>query len=357
MGRPTLSISEVRSRFSALGHTPKFKDSDYETAQSKLKFNCGNCGSENKTSCAALNHSLRKGAGKGYCSLCSHSVGVSAAIELNKQGSFSDAVAEAKAKGLRPRFKKADYYGVAKINLDVTCKSCGNEFLTSLLRMRELKGIGCGKCASGKTQSATLVTKKGTFNYKRAAEFFGISYGALIARKRYGWTDDQACGLDAPPLRGRDPNRTAYVYGWWCSSRKRYVYVGVTLNSIKARISGHRSQAYTGSTTAFAKLIREEGSANFEVRELWRGRAKDAVEAECRFIRELSTLTDQGGYNTYRGGSLGRHSGIRVKSAGVTYESLADFARYLGVEHSFVCKRLSRGISPEQIARAAEERT
>lgn len=353
MGRPPLSISEVRSRFTALGHTPKFKATDYETAQSKLRFNCGNCGSENKTTCSSLNHSLRKGEGRGYCSLCSHGVGVAAAREVNKRGSFEDAVAEAKAKGLRPRFRKADYYGVATINLHVTCKSCDHEFVTSLMRMRDLKGIGCSECAVGKANSAELVTKKGAFNYKTAAKYFGINYVALVARKRYGWTDDQACGLEPPPFRDRDPNRPALVYGWWCSVRKRYVYVGLTLNSIGARIKGHRSKAATGSLTAFAALLRDEGSIHFEVRELWRGLAKDAVEAECRLIHELGTLADQGGYNSYPGGSMGRHGGKSVKYDGVTYPSIADFARYLGVSHDFVRRRLSRGISPRRIAQEA----
>jgi hypothetical protein len=356
MGRPSLPLQEVRNRFTALGHTPKFSDGDYETAQSKLEFMCGNCGEANKTTCAALNHCLRKGEGKGYCSLCSHNVGVAAAADSNKQGSYRDAVDQAKSKGLKPLFRKADFYGIAKINLSVRCIPCGNEFLTSVLRMREMRGIGCSKCAAGKVQSARLETKRGVFNYKEAATHFGLSYGSIIARKRYGWTDDQACGIDSPPLRTRDPNRQSWVYGWWCLKRNRYVYIGVTLISIKARINGHKSKANTGGTAAFSELLRSEGIDTFEVHEIWTGPACEAADAERWLIAKHKTLTVQGGYNSVPGGSLGRHGGIAITHRGIEYPSISALARHFGVEHWFVARGLRNGLTTDQIAKAAADK-
>ncbi|HGF3517636.1 TPA: hypothetical protein ACF6TA_004560, partial [Salmonella enterica subsp. enterica serovar Infantis] len=295
-----VSVEEARARFYAAGHTPTFSDTDYSGVATPLSFICGTCRVESEMPASRVTDN------KGQCGHCVNTVGsVPEGKKIMRKGSFKEAKAEAKAKNLRPLFAKTDYAGSAKITLRVACTSCGHEFKTSLSRMRCMTGSGCAKCNITNSRSKKLVTRHGEFTYSEASARYGIKRGTIAARAARGWSGDEVCGITQRAVAGFDPERAAFVYGWWSPKRARYVYIGVTVVSVKHRVSQHISDATSKEGAAFQRLLRAEGADSFEVHTLWTGVLADAQDAERRLIKKHRTCISKGGFNTVVGGSLG----------------------------------------------------
>ena len=86
-------------------------------------------------------------------------------------------------------------------------------------------------------------------------------------------------------------------------------YVGQTVTTVDRRWNIHLKSAECGMSTVLARAIRKYGADNFKVEELLQCMEPTLNTAECRFIKDLYTLTPNG-YNMTEGGS-----GVRLTKA------------------------------------------
>jgi hypothetical protein len=195
-----------------------------------------------------------------------------------------------------------------------------------------------------------IETSEGSFSHREASEKYGINLSTLEARFRNGWLPDEICGIAPRRVPDLANGRNGFVYGWWCKNKSRYVYVGLTVQSIKARINNHVLSAKNGSNTPLHVAIRELGELNFEVRPLWSGPANEVQEKEKFYISLHKTLTEDGGYNVRVGGELGVHGGTSVYYNGEKYPSLMDawVASGKNVPYETFVKRVRKGFSIEK---------
>jgi hypothetical protein len=250
--------------------------------------------------------------------------------------------------GHTPLFLDGDYDGIAT-KLRFSCGSCGKEAYASYLSMRNNQTGRCALCQHEAKTKNYLHTRDGKFSYVEASSKYGIKRGSLASRKRAGWSDDQACGLESPPVGRRNKEALAFVYGWHSKVHGRIVYVGLTVQGIKARSQAHIRSALYGSKTKFAEILRSTGAQNFEVVELWSGPLSDVGAVEKEMIHKYKTSISEGGFNMSPGGGLGANIGKIVSYKGKEYDSLASLWREVGgnVDHKTFEQRVRRGMDIE----------
>lgn len=198
-----------------------------------------------------------------------------------------------------------------------------------------------------------IETSEKRFNsIEEAAGYYGLASSLIKVRISRGWSVDEACNLVArvPPVKNLD--QTSFVYGWWSVQLSKYVYVGLTTNSIGSRTASHWNAAKNGKRGSFYDLLRNSEKSDFEIHELWKGEVRDVAAREIFFIKEKQTLVGSGGYNVMPGGSLGGVGvGKPVEFEERIFESAKHFARYIKLPYGFVIAKLNEGISPEEIAK------
>jgi predicted transcriptional regulator len=98
-------------------------------------------------------------------------------------------------------------------------------------------------------------------------------------------------------LSNVDKNKKMVVY---CIENKidHKKYIGITKNSLKFRINGHKSKCRIGNKTAIYDAIRTFGEHNFSIYVLKECISEqDLVNSEIDFINKLRTSTEEYGYN------------------------------------------------------------
>ncbi len=202
---------------------------------------------------------------------------------------------------------------------------------------------------SNKVPIAT--SEKSFHSIEEAANHYGLKSSLVKVRISRGWSIDEAFNVikRVPPVKHLD--QISFVYGWWSLPLSRYVYVGLTTNTIKSRTASHWRDARLGKKGNFYDFLRSCSKEDFEVHQLWKGEIRDVAAMEVFFIKEKGTLLANGGFNTLPGGSLGGVGvGRQVEFNGITFESVKGFAKHLNLPYGFVFSRLSAGMTPEEIS-------
>lgn len=115
-------------------------------------------------------------------------------------------------------------------------------------------------------------------------------------------------------LSNLDKNKKMIVY---CIENKinNKKYIGITKNTLKSRISGHRSKYKKGNKTAIYDAIRSLGENNFNVYVLKECTSEqELVESEIYFINKLKSSISEHGYNIltdkyiFSKSRIGKHS-------------------------------------------------
>jgi hypothetical protein len=190
-------------------------------------------------------------------------------------------------------------------------------------------------------ESTVFVTSVGVFTVIEASKRFGIKSGTLHYRLNHGWTPDEVIGIVDRKEADIAAIRIGWVYGWFCNTKKRCVYVGRTIQGIAKRTADHIRSAESGSIAPLHESIRKLGDDNFEVRKLWKGPASDLSRQERKFIEKHKTLIEDGGLNVHSSGVGGRYFGKSVTVEGVSYNSLAELCRVYGAEYSTIHQRIT----------------
>jgi hypothetical protein len=101
---------------------------------------------------------------------------------------------------------------------------------------------------------------------------------------------------------------------------------------------------------SIAEAIHVFGEKNFDFTVLDKAKTqRDLQELEKRYIVKLNTLKPNG-YNLSEGGTIGKVPGrsVEIKSLGLKFKTVAEAARYFGIQASALLFRLDKGYSPEQ---------
>lgn len=184
-------------------------------------------------------------------------------------------------------------------------------------------------------ESATKPLAVGGSQYASTAaacRSLGVDVAVFHARRRIGWSVDQALGAVASPHAGLRCFGRVYLVTHGASGKS---YVGLTKTSIERRWAGHIASALSerrpvqpGSLQA---AIRDYGASAFEVRELATAQNEgELAELERRYIQQLGTR-GPGGYNMRSGGAGIHHAGRSVVVAGRRFSSLSATCAELGV--------------------------
>lgn len=199
---------------------------------------------------------------------------------------------------------------------------------------------------------AIATSEKSFSSIEEAAKHYGLKSSLVKVRMSRGWSVDEAFNIipRVPPVKHLE--QESFVYGWWSVSRSRYVYVGLTTNTIKSRTASHWRDARLGKKGNFYDFLRASSRECVEVHELWRGAIRDVAAMEVLLIKEKSTLIASGGFNILPGGSLGGVGvGRQVDFNGIIFESVKSFARHLALPYGFVYSRLKAGMTPEEVSK------
>lgn len=204
------------------------------------------------------------------------------------------------------------------------------------------------------------------------AQAFGKKEKLIAKRLLLGWTPEQAVELEAAPPRFRNQNNGGTNPFWRkveIVDEKEYPateqgeyklylitnkvngkqYVGITINPLWQRFSGHKRSATKGINTKLYNAIRLHGIENFSI-ELLRSDARSFAELQQQEVSEIDKRdTINNGYNVSPGGSIGTPTQIIV--GGMAFPSRGAAADYFGIDVSVFNLRVSRlGWTPEQAA-------
>jgi hypothetical protein len=283
----------------------------------------------------------------------------------NRKVDISEVRARFHALGHTPIFDDSEYYG-ALSKLRFICANCGEISTTTCGSLRAKirnKTNYCVRCShqSGVVSAAEkypnkviIKTRDGDFTYRQAEKRYGIPRSMLKSRYQRGWSNDEICGLVARKLPGLSADRKGFIYGWWCKTEARYVYIGLTTQSVKTRTNTHIRSSVKGSKLPFHKYIRIKGTENFEIHTIWSGPSDEVSSKEIFYIEKYRTHISNGGLNVGLGGSVGCQGGVRMDYNGVTYSSLKELWRASGssVSYALFCKSQNDGL---EISAALEE--
>lgn len=210
-------------------------------------------------------------------------------------------------------------------------------------------------------------------------ELEGMVYASIVAACRVhrqtrsavehrlarGWTPRQAFGMDPPPSRTRNRGlHTELLDGRLLpltepggyklyeirNLRDGKFYIGITVTSLAARMSGHLQNAKNPERKSHLyNAMRLHGSDCFEIR-LLRCDARNALELQQQEIDEIAARNAIAeGYNVAHGGSVGTSRTCRVGK--LVYPSQGAAAEAYGIPAKIFNQRLRKGRwTPEQAA-------
>jgi hypothetical protein len=204
------------------------------------------------------------------------------------------------------------------------------------------------------------------------AQAYGKREKLVAKRLLLGWTPEQAVELEAAPPRFRN-QKNGGTNPFWRQveivDEKEYPateqgeyklylitnkvngmqYVGITINPLWQRFSGHKRSAAKGTNTKLYNAIRLHGIENFSI-ELLRSDARSFAGLQQQEVSEIEKRdTINNGYNVSPGGSIGTPTQITV--GGMAFPSRGAAADYFGIDVSVFNLRISRlGWTPEQAA-------
>jgi hypothetical protein len=188
------------------------------------------------------------------------------------------------------------------------------------------------------------------------ARAFGKKEKLVAKRLLLGWTPEQAVELRAAPPRFRNKNNGGTNSFWRkveIVDEKEYPateqgeyklylitnkvngkqYVGITINPLWQRFSGHKRSATKGTSTKLYNAIRLHGIDKFSI-ELLRSDARSFAELQQQEVREIEKRdTINNGYNVSPGGSIGTPTQIIV--GGMAFPSRGAAAHYFGIDVSY----------------------
>jgi hypothetical protein len=195
-----------------------------------------------------------------------------------------------------------------------------------------------------------IETSVGKFTVRQASDRYGIPIPTIQSRIKHNWTPDEVCGIVQRIIPKLTEDRLGWVYGWWCKSKHKYLYIGLTVQSVKQRTQSHFLSAKKGCLAPLYVAIRENGADNFEVHTLWSGPSTWVRDKEIFYISEYKTRIEQGGFNSRIGGEIGTHGGETVSYRGKEYSSALDVWRSSDkeVSHATFCRRLRKGATLEE---------
>ncbi|MCE6958840.1 hypothetical protein LAZ40_07230 [Cereibacter sphaeroides] len=169
-------------------------------------------------------------------------------------------------------------------------------------------------------------------------------YQAIKARLSRGWDIDDA--LTRPPIERDGTWSLVYTITQISTGRQ---YVGLSVRGERSRWMEHLKWAFeeNGSTPLYCAM-RETGRADFRMDVVEEGvmSSEMLADRERAWIEALGTMAPCG-FNSARGGGIGRVEGVPVTVDGVTYVSREAAARALaeetGLPQHVVLKRLLTG--------------
>src|SRR5260370_29065966 len=140
-----------------------------------------------------------------------------------------------------------------------------------------------------------------------ACRFFGVDKYVLNARvNRYGWTVEQALGVDPRPGYEAGVAGIVYLMEHETDGRK---YVGVTMGTVEGRWDPHVREAMEGTRHHRAGLhhaVKLYGPENFRVSVIAKAKShSDWQSLEIEYVQKFSTRAP-GGFNLNAGGSGSR---------------------------------------------------
>ena len=197
-----------------------------------------------------------------------------------------------------------------------------------------------------------LVEGKLFASRNEAARHYGLNIATVATRVvRRGWSIEQALELVPPPEGFHTDFGAVYQI---LNRRNNKRYVGITLHNPPAkRLEQHVRSSKVAKERregSIAEAIHVFGEKNFDFTVLDTAKTQRVLqELEKRYIAKLNTLKPNG-YNLSEGGSIGRVPGrsVEIKSLGLKFKTVAEAARYFGIQASALLFRLDKGYSPEQ---------
>ena len=202
--------------------------------------------------------------------------------------------------------------------------------------------------AKGNSKEVVVQTMHGEKTYgsfKKACKEYRVDYKTACARKSHGWTVEQA--LEIVPLESHSYIGIGVIYLITHISQNKF-YVGQTMQRLEVRWRGHLSSATKNSRQLIGRAINQFGASDFKIEILSPANTKNELnQLERKWIKKLRTLVPFG-YNAAKGGGCGSPKGIPVCVSGVTYRSIAEAARTLGIPAPVVLKRREKGWSLER---------
>lgn len=183
-----------------------------------------------------------------------------------------------------------------------------------------------------------------------ACRYYGIDKDVLSARiNRYGWTVEQALGVDKRP--GYEEGIVGYVY-LITNKLNGKGYVGITMGTIEARFEQHIEKAFSNkhiSSESLHYAINQCGVESFEVLKLAKAEKKGELnDLETKYVLELNTLAPDG-YNLNQGGAGLRTKGVSITVRGEKFPSITAACRKYNLDRRMTTTRLSKGMSFEEI--------
>ena len=123
----------------------------------------------------------------------------------------------------------------------------------------------------------------GLYTLRQISELSGVDHKTILSRINTGWEVDDAAKKDKYPGRDLD-NTQGLVYGIYVENS--LVYVGITIRSLKKRLSNHS--------------IHKRCPDKFQPKILYRGSLPNIIREEIRLIKTYSPI-----YNISKGGEIG----------------------------------------------------
>ena len=202
--------------------------------------------------------------------------------------------------------------------------------------------------AKGNSKEVVVQTMHGEKTYrsfKNACEEHRVTPSTAYARRDMGWTVEQA--LEIVPLESHSYRGIGVIYLITHISQNKF-YVGQTMQRLEVRWGRHLSSAKKNSGQLIARVINQFGASDFKIEILSPAHTKHELnQLEIKWIKKLRTLVPFG-YNAAKGGGCGSQGGIPVCVSGVTYRSISEAARTLGIPVPVVVARRGKGWSLER---------
>jgi hypothetical protein len=183
-----------------------------------------------------------------------------------------------------------------------------------------------------------------------ACRFFGVDKYVLNARvNRYGWTVEQALGVDPRPGYEAGVAGVVYLIEHAADERK---YVGVTMGTAEERWDQHVQKAMEGKLLHRSGLhyaIKLYGAESFSVSVIAKAKNHGELQSlEIEYVEKFSTLAPKG-FNLNAGGSGTRTKGQPIIVRGHRYRSYQEACRAFQIPWEVARGRIDAGWTPEQV--------